>query len=121
MPCPTGFVVKKGSKIWPRASGGNTEEIYGGLGFSTGPFSIEGKVWHDIGGNDVTYYEANASVEVAKNITLSAHIGEWDGTVDYKLAAGTSYAGFDFEVAYVDIDGGGTDNFVATVSRSFEL
>jgi len=106
----------------------NVEEVYGGLGYTIGKFSLEGYVWEGIGNDwDNRYLEAKASYQLTEQLSISAHIGDNDGDGgdynDYKVALGASFLGLDWEVAWVDNDikGDRTDHFYISVAKEFDI
>jgi uncharacterized protein (TIGR02001 family) len=111
---------------YPGDDSADFEEVYAGVSFSLEPVSVDVYAWHDWE-NDNTYYELNLGVDVAENVSLSAHVGENDpdvgkNTTDYKLAVGTSFFGLDWEAAYADVEDSADDGvFFVTMSKEFSL
>ena len=92
------------SYTFPDSDLDSSEEVY--LGLSYNMFSAQ--VSQDFG-SDSTYVEAAAEIALPKEFVFTVHASlfSFEDDIDYldfKLALGKTFGGFDFELAYTDTD-----------------
>lgn len=84
-----GFDVGLLQYLYPSVSALNTTEIYGGLNYGIAAvklsYVMSDKYFGAIDSRGTLYLDFNMNFEIAKNLTLNAHVGET------KLASGSAY------------------------------